>query len=92
MKLVQLTNRIYYNPHQPETDRPMQAYLKGNKVSLAIDAGYSARHVDEFYESLTEYGLNLPDFTVLTHWHYDHTFGMHRIHGLSVAYEKTNEY
>lgn len=34
----------------------------------------------------------MPDFTVITHWHYDHTFGMCAINGISIAYEKTNEF
>lgn len=34
----------------------------------------------------------LPELTVLTHWHWDHTFGMHAIHGLSLANERTNRY
>lgn len=36
--------------------------------------------------------LKKPDFTVITHWHYDHTFGMHAINGISIAHEKTNEF
>ena len=92
MELIQLTERIFFYPHSPETDRPMLAYLKGSKLSLAIDAGYSANHVDEFYQSFHSFQLKTPDFTVITHWHYDHTFGMHHIQGLSIAHEKTNEF
>ena len=92
MGLKKLTDRIYYLPHYAETDRPMLAYLKGNKFALAIDAGYSANHVDDFYLSLEESGLKKPEFTVITHWHYDHTFGMHRIHGASIAHETTNHF
>ena len=42
MGLNKLTNRIYFMEHNPEVDRPILAYLKGDKFSLAIDAGYSA--------------------------------------------------
>lgn len=91
MKLEQLTDRIFYYPHQPETDRPMLAYINGSRISLAIDAGNSAAHVDGFYGALEAAGLKLPDMTVITHWHWDHTFGMHHIHGLSAAHVKTNE-
>lgn len=48
MKLNKLTNRIYFLEHDPEADRPMLAYLKGDKLSLAVDAGYSAAHVQDF--------------------------------------------
>lgn len=92
MELKKLTERIFYYPHQPEFDRPMLAYLGGDRFSLAVDAGYSAGHVDEFYAALDRAGLKKPDFTVITHWHYDHTFGMHRIHGVSAALERTNAF
>ena len=92
MKLNKLTNRIYFLEHDPEADRPMLAYLKGDKLSLAVDAGYSAAHVQDFYEAVESEHFRKPDFTVITHWHYDHTFGMHAISGISVAHDKTNEF
>ena len=92
MNIKKLTNKIYYFPHEVETDRPMIAYIKGKKYSLAIDAGYSEKHIDDFYNSLEKVSLKKPDFTVITHWHYDHTFGMHYIHGISIAHKKTNAF
>lgn len=92
MELKKISNRVFYYSHQPETDRPMLAYLKGEKISLAIDAGNSADHVDEFYRSLEIDELKKPDFTVITHWHWDHAFGMHHISGISIAHAKTNEF
>ncbi len=92
MRFNQLTNRIYFLEHDPEVDRPMLAYLKGDKFSLAIDAGYSASHVQDFYRAIEAEGFQKPDFTVITHWHYDHTFGMHAINGISIAHDKTNEF
>ena len=90
MGLNPLTNRIYFLEHDSEVDRPMLAYLKGDKFSLAVDAGYSASHVRDFYRAIEEEQFNEPDFTVITHWHYDHTFGMHAINGISIAHDKTN--
>lgn len=92
MGLTKLTNRIYFLVHEPEVDRPMLAYIKGDKLSLAIDAGYSSSHVQDFYNAIELENFKKPDFTVITHWHYDHTFGMHAISGISVAYDKTNEF
>jgi len=92
LKIKQLTEQIFYYPHQPEFDRPLLAYVKGSKYSLAIDAGYSANHVDDFYAALENAGLRKPDFTAITHWHYDHTFGMYHINGSSIAHYKTNEF
>ena len=92
MGLNKLANRIFYLEHEPEVDRPMLAYIKGDKWSLAIDAGYSASHVQDFYEAVVSEQFKKPDFTVITHWHYDHTFGMHAISGISIANDKTNEF
>lgn len=89
---MKLTDRIYYLPHNPDVDRPMLAYIKGSRLSLAIDAGYSANHVAGFYGSLERKGFTKPDFTVITHWHYDHTFGMHALEGVSVAHQNTNKF
>lgn len=92
MGLTRFTDKIYYLEHEAEVDRPMLAYIKGNRFSLAVDAGYSTSHVADFYTALQSEQFKLPDFTVITHWHYDHTFGMCAINGISIAYEKTNEF
>lgn len=39
MGLIQLTDRICYLPHDPEEDRPMLAYVRGDQ----IDAGHRCR-------------------------------------------------
>lgn len=92
MGLKTITDKVFYYPHQPDADRPMLAYLNGDKFTLAIDAGNSAAHVDEFYRALEAAGLRRPDYTAITHWHWDHTFGMHHIDGVSIAHRKTNEF
>ena len=92
MELKKLTERIWYMPYEEERDRPNLGYIKGDKLSLAIDAGHSALHTKEFYALLEKEGLPLPSLTVLTHWHWDHTFGMHAVNGLCIANEKTNQY
>lgn len=92
MGLKHLTDRIVYYPYQPETDRPMLSCVCGSNITLAVDAGNSAAHVDEFYSALDAAKVKRPDFTAITHWHWDHTFGMHHINGLSIAHNRTNIY
>ena len=92
MALKQLTERIWFFPFEEERDRPNLGYIRGDRWSLAVDAGHSDDHVEAFYRALEERELPLPSLTVLTHWHWDHTFGLHRIHGLSIANAKTNQY
>ena len=90
MKLIRLTERIYCFPFEEARDRPNLAYIRGDRWSLAVDAGHSDAHVAEFYAGLEAAGLPLPALTVLTHWHLDHTFGMHAVHGLCLANARTN--
>lgn len=91
MELIRLNERIWYATWEEETDRPVLGYIKGERYVLAVDAGNSKAHVQTFYELLQLEGLKLPDYTVITHWHWDHTFGMHAVNGLTIAGHKTNE-
>ena len=92
MELMKLTERVYYLPYDPEKGRPLLGYVVGQDYSMAIDAGYSRSHVNDFYNAIQKCGFRKPDFTVLTHWHYAHTLGLRAISGVSVAHEKTNAY
>ena len=92
MNLTRLTERIWIVPYEEERDRPNLSYIRGDRWSLAVDAGHSDDHTRAFYRALEDASLPLPELTVLTHWHWDHTFGMHSVHGLCIANEKTNRY
>ena len=92
MKLKRLTDRIWYYPYEDERDRPILGYIRGDRWSLAVDAGHSAAHTKEFYQALNQAGLPLPELTVLTHWHWDHSLGLHAVNGLGIANRKTNAY
>ena len=90
MELKKITEHIWYMPFEEERDRPNLGYIKGDKMSLAVDAGHSEAHIREFYDLLRKESLPLPALTVLTHWHWDHTFAMHAVNGLTIANKKTN--
>ena len=92
MNLNRLTERVWVYPYEERRDRPNLSYIRGDNWSLAVDAGHSEEHTREFYHALEEEGLPLPKLTVITHWHWDHTFGMHAVHGLCLANERTNQY
>ena len=91
-ELYRLTERVWIYPYEEERDRPNLGYIRGDRWSLAVDAGHSDAHVQAFYAALEARGLPLPSLTLLTHWHWDHTFAMHAIHGLSLANKRTNEH
>ena len=92
MELQRLTERVWYFPYEEERDRPNLGYIRGDQWSLAVDAGHSDVHAEAFYQALERENLPLPSLTVLTHWHWDHCFGLHRINGLSIANRATNQY
>ncbi len=91
-KLERITERVWIFPYEEWRDRPNLGYIRGDKFSVAVDAGHSASHVEEFYDLLKKEGLPLPELTVITHWHWDHTFGMHATNGLCAANSRTNAY
>ena len=55
-----------------------------------MDAGNSPHHVKAFYAALKAAGHPTPDITVATHWHWDHTFGLPAVKGLTIATRATN--
>lgn len=91
MSLVKVTDRIFYLPGEAETDRPFLYYIKGENYSVVIDAGNSKQHVDLFYRGIEEMNLPYPKYTVITHWHWDHTFGIPYVSGETIANELTRQ-
>ena len=92
MELTKVTDRVWYYPFEKERDRPILGYVKGDDWSLAVDAGHSREHTLEFYLALEKAGLPLPYITVLTHWHWDHSFGMNAIKGKCISNERTRNH
>lgn len=90
--LQQIGAHTWIFPLDSAKDRPNLGYIRGEKMAVAVDAGHSSSHVEEFYQALEREGLPLPDLTVITHWHWDHTFGMHAVHGSTLARPETNRH
>lgn len=89
--LKQLTERVYYLPTDGDLDRPVLGYIKGDKFSLRIDAGNSASHVANYDQEVERLGLPKPAVTLITHWHWDHTYGIHAVDTPVIANELTND-
>ncbi len=85
------SERFFVFPYDRKTDRPNLYYLKGDHCAVAVDAGNSAEHVRAFYRELEKSKLPLPDLTVISHWHWDHTFGLCAVHGKSISTRKTQD-
>lgn len=74
--MYQLAQNVWYFPFSEHTDRPNLGYIRGERFALMVDGGNSPAHVAEFLSELEAMGLPEPDFVAVTHWHWDHTYGL----------------
>lgn len=89
--LKQLTDRVYYMPADGDLDRPVLGYIRGDKFSLRIDAGNSAAHVINYDQEVERLGLPKPQAALISHWHWDHTYGIHALDIPVIANSLTND-
>jgi glyoxylase-like metal-dependent hydrolase (beta-lactamase superfamily II) len=89
---ISLSKNVFLLTHVQETDRPSLGYIRGKKSALMIDAGCSFRHASVFGEKIGKENLPTPEFIVLTHWHWDHIFGLEALEGWVVSSEETKKY
>ncbi|MCP3738120.1 MBL fold metallo-hydrolase [Rossellomorea sp. BNER] len=89
-KLKQISNNIFYLPSYQETDRPILAAIVGEERTLLIDAGNSSSHAKLFQDQLEEHNIS-GDWLVLTHWHWDHIFGMSEVQLPIIAHSMTHD-
>lgn len=77
---MHLINKIgksfWYSTPISVTDRPILGMVMGNNKTLMIDAGNSEDHANYFLKELLKREVPNPDMVVLTHWHWDHIFGL----------------
>ncbi|RDW15164.1 Zn-dependent hydrolase [Oceanobacillus arenosus] len=74
------------------TDRPILGMVVGNNKTLMIDAGNSEDHAKYFLNELSKKEVPNPDMVVLTHWHWDHIFGLAALpHTVSIASTETKK-
>ena len=90
-KLQRISKHVWILPFNSPKDRPNLGYILGGEKALAVDAGHSSSHVEDFYNAIRSEDLPLPELTVITHWHWDHTFGMHAVHGETLARPETSD-
>ncbi|MEM5029961.1 MBL fold metallo-hydrolase [Priestia sp. WB3] len=74
------------------TDRPILGMVVGNNKTLMIDAGNSEDHANYFIQKILEHENATPDMVVLTHWHWDHIFGLPALSdSVSISSTKTRK-
>lgn len=86
-----VTEHIYIRPAEPYTDRPNVGYIRGKNFSLLFESGNSEENVKQLKNELLEQGIPLPDYVAVSHWHWDHSFGLFAWQSEKIAGRKTNE-
>lgn len=90
--IKQLTEHIYYQPAAEESGAPSIGYIHGSRFNVMIDGGNTPKVTNHFLHGLKKNDLPVPDFTVLTHWHWDHTFGLSPLENPIIACDLTNQH
>ncbi|WP_436376171.1 MBL fold metallo-hydrolase [Cytobacillus sp. BC1816] len=83
--LVKIRHRFWYQTPVSETDRPILGAVVGDRMTLMIDSGNSKAHAQLFLSELEKQGIPSPRMVVLTHWHWDHIFGLSALDIPSIA-------
>jgi len=76
LRLQRLTDHVYALPPESETDRPVLGVISGKEASLIVDAGNSPAHARQLLREMGRLKLPPPRYLAVTHWHWDHVFGI----------------
>lgn len=74
--LSKLTERVWWLNPVSATDRPTLGIVAGDRGSLVVDAGNSPAHARALLATIARHSLPAPRLAALTHWHWDHVFGL----------------
>jgi glyoxylase-like metal-dependent hydrolase (beta-lactamase superfamily II) len=77
---------VTYLPADARSDRPILAAILGAEDVLMVDAGASPAHAQLFLDELHRLTKRLPSWVALTHWHWDHTFGLSHLSAPAIAH------
>lgn len=89
--LHQISEHVWWFTPEDRTDRPSLGAIVGEKGVVLLDIGASPAHTRQFLDALSGEGIASPDYAVLTHWHWDHVFGIDVLSCPVIAHEETNE-
>ena len=87
--LHQVSEHIWWFTPEARTDRPSLAAVVGANDVALLDIGASPKHTQQFLSMLAEQGIAAPHYAVLTHWHWDHSFGMAALGCPTIAHLET---
>lgn len=87
----QITSHVYWLSPDSTTDRPILGAVSGTKGALLVDAGNSPAHIEIFLKELAGQKIAPPKFAMLTHWHWDHIFGLTALDLPTFAFQETKQ-
>lgn len=88
---MQISEHVWYMPREEDHYRPALGYVYCGPKSMVIDTGNSPEHISDMYGYIRSQGMPDPSFSMVTHWHWDHVFGMSSSPAKSLANSLTNE-
>ena len=86
-----ISQHVYIKAPNGYSDRPTIGYIKGDNLSLLFEAGASKYHTDEMKKDLERTSLPYPSLVALSHWHWDHSFGLSEWDIPTIAGKETNK-
>jgi glyoxylase-like metal-dependent hydrolase (beta-lactamase superfamily II) len=75
MQFQQITDRVWWYPHDPEAIQPGVGAVITNDRTILIDAGNGPPHARMIRAALVDMDAPPVRHVIYTHFHYDHTFG-----------------
>jgi glyoxylase-like metal-dependent hydrolase (beta-lactamase superfamily II) len=93
MELQSLTPHVFWSLPDAPRDRPILGAVVGRRGTLLVDAGASPAHAVEFLAALAarvDLTAHPPRFAALTHWHWDHVFGLAALGVPTLAHRETH--
>src|SRR5215472_12880478 len=73
------------------TDRPALGAVHGERGTLLVEGGASTAHLGAFVAELERRGRPPVAGIVLTHWHWDHSFGSAAVNAPVIAHRLSAE-
>lgn len=89
--LEKVTERIYYLMNEDKYERPALGVIKGDNCCLVFDAGNSPTHANTLLSEIKKMNFPPIKYVVVSHHHWDHTFGIERFDAIKIASIKTCE-
>lgn len=90
--LYKFSENVYYTKHRYTYLEPAIGYIKGSNFSVMVDAGNSKEQIETFLKELEEENLPKPSYIILTHYHWDHSFGAYYTDIPIISSFKTKQY